>query len=125
MNLLQKLALSRPFRVSDSRGVSRLCQDDIRPKLVDPRGTQMAVSAHVVVASVHERLSVALDVEHRSTEHMPSVVRSYFHLAIAQSDRLMQRNRRNFRNAVFNHVRVEAVVFFFLGDTNFTEVLEH
>lgn len=105
--LPQKLSFSGPFWVANRGSVGGLGQHDIRSQLIDPSRAQVSVSCHIVITRVDDRLPIALNVEHASTEDMTRVIGRDFN--VSELDCLVQLNGLNFIDAVLNHLRTEAI----------------
>lgn len=54
MNFFEKVPFSASLGISNSRGISRFRNKEIRLTLVDPSGAKMAVGCHVVIALKRE-----------------------------------------------------------------------
>ena len=109
VDLTEEFALPAALRVSDCGGVGRLSEDDVGAELVDPGRTQMSICTHVVVTSIHETLSVTLDVKHGGPEDMARVVGGHFNFIVAKRYRLVQLDRSYLINTVPDHFLVKAV----------------
>ena len=125
MDLLQELPFSGPFRVSDRRCIGSLRQHHVGPELVDPSSPEVSISCHIVVASVHECFTIALDVKHSSAKHVACIVSCDFHLSITKSDGLVKRDRADFVDTLLDHITVKTRLLFLLGHCNFAKVFEH
>ena len=83
----------------------------------------MSICSHVIVSRIDNRLTVALDVKHTSSQDMASIISR--HLDVSQLESLVELNCLNFVDTVLNHLSAEAIHFIFLSDCNFSKVLEH
>lgn len=83
----------------------------------------MSISRHVVVPGVNNRLTIALNMEHTSTEHMSRIVGS--DLDIAKLYGLMQLDGLNFVNAILNHIWCETIDLAFLSHRDLSEIFQH
>ena len=116
MDLFEEFSFARSLRVTDSRSVGRLRQHYVWSQLIDPCSSEMAISTHVIVTGIYETFTVAFDIEHGGTEDMTSIVSCHLDLSIAKFNCLVQLDRPNLVNAVFDHLTIEAVDFALLGD---------
>ncbi len=83
----------------------------------------MSISCHIVVTRVDDRLPIALNVKHASTEDMTRVIGRDFN--VSELDCLVQLYGLNFIYAVLNHLRTEAIYFAFLSHRDLPEIFEH
>ena len=123
MYLAQKLSFSGSFRVSNRCSVGCFGDYDIRSKFVNPCSTKMSICSHVIITRVYNRLTVALDVKHTSSQNMASIICR--DLDVSKLESLVELNCLNFVNTVLNHFSTETIHFILLSDSNFSKVLKH
>lgn len=86
----------------------------------------MPVSGHIEITCIDNCLAIALDRKHGGTENVASIVGGDLYLTIRpKRDSLMQLNRRNLIYTPLYHFLAESIYAAFLGDGDFSEVLEH
>ena len=116
VDFLQEVSFARSLRVSNSRGVSGLGNEDGGLAAIRPGGAQVPIGRHVEVASVENRLVADGYFEHRRacgifnrsfflfliTEDMACVIRFYGQLVVDFYD-LMEAADFHFAHAVFDH----------------------